>query len=682
MANLLKAKLRDKVSSSARMSCDFVERLIPESPHWVLGACHSGSGSWEWRTFHGEGRRVFAERWILAAYQRGAEVWMCVGDVTEPLAREPTDRDIVCVRVVAAHARDINGFLDRQARAPHLAYNSLSGRAIAVWRLSEPVSPADAQRQSGIFAAGCCKGSFSALPISRCIPVAPDLYPLDYYHGCMGRIAFRAPAYAPISSPSRALPSPGGKIIDVEAHPVAAEDLDKSKRIVEEFGYLHVNGRIAGVHTGPVVTTYTFVPAQGVRIGAVLRLEEDIAMRLGEESVRIAKPPKAVGLSVEIPNKTRQMVPLDVILKHEKFRNFSGFLPMALGVDTLGEPVIKELEIHKLISGTTGSGKSVGVSADIISLISSRTPEQCRLLLIDPKKTEFSIYAGIPHLLTPVVTTQEEAAASLKWLLAETMRRYDVFEKVRGVRNLTEYNAQVDEPIRKLPFIVAFIDELADLLTVIGDKNSPEAEWAADISAATQKLAQISRAAGVFMVVSMQRPSGDIIKGAIKANFPTRQAFQAASGVDSEVMLGSGNRGAESLLGLGDGLLLEKGGRISRFHGAFIDARRILEIVDALIASGSPEYVDMGEADDDGGSDSGESDKHGSGTSGSSKRPLDDVLREALATGPKTRSELFRVACDHRYRSQGSLTKALMRIGAQSDGKDGFGGTTTWRLPP
>jgi len=686
MENSPKVKLRDKISSSARMSCDFIDRLIPENPHWVLGACHFGSShaSWEWRTFYGESRRALAERWILAAYHRGAEVWVCLGDVKEPLAREPTDQDITGMCVVAAHARGLSGFLGNQSRPPHLAYWSLSGRAIAVWRLSEPVSAADAQRQSGIFAAGCCKGSFSALPINRCIPVAPDLYPLDYHAGCMGRIAFRAPPYKPVASQSRALLAPGSQVIDVEAHPMA-EDLEKSARIIQEFAHLRVLGRISGVSVGPVVTTYVFVPDRGVRIGDVLRLEDDIELRLGEESIRIVKTPKSAGLSIEIPNAVRQLVLLSAILKHEKFMNFSGHLPMAMGVDPLGEPVIKDQAalIHKLVAGTTGSGKSVGVNTDIVSLISSRTPEQCRLLLIDPKKAEFTIYAGIPHLLTPVITTQEEAAIALRWLLAETSRRYEAFEKIRGVRNLVEYNARVDDQLRKIPFIVAFIDEVADLMTVVGEKNSPEAKRAADISNALQKLAQIARAAGVHLVLSMQRPDREIIKGAIKANFSTRQAFLAASGVDSEVMLGSGNRGAEKLLGAGDFLLLEKAGRVQRCHSAFIDSDGILEIVDALIASSPPpEYVDMGDVGDDDGSAVGESDKHGLGTRGSVKRPLDDVIREAFFSGPKTRSELFRVACDNGYRSEGSLTSALKRLGAETDGKTAFGGSTMWRMPP
>jgi S-DNA-T family DNA segregation ATPase FtsK/SpoIIIE len=311
----------------------------------------------------------------------------------------------------------------------------------------------------------------------------------------------------------------------------------------------------------------------------------------------------------------------------------------------------------------------------VICLIARQSPAQCRLLLIDPKMTEFAVYDGLPHLLAPVVDTQAGAAKALRWLLSETMERYKLFKKIRGARNLAEYNAALKlRGEDELPYLVAFVDEAADLITSTGEKNSEESKNAAAIKAALQKLAQIARAAGVHMVLSMQRPSADIIDGAIRANFLARMAFLAASRVDAGVM---GIPGSERCLGKGDGLYREGGGETIRIHSGYVDIAEIITIVDGLCATESPEYVDMGGDDSEG---DGESDTHVS-TAAPAKRSLDEVLKEALESGMKSRTALFDIAKANGYRSEGSLSSSLKRIGAYADGKEGFQAAALYRLP-
>ena len=370
-----------------------------------------------------------------------------------------------------------------------------------------------------------------------------------------------------------------------------------------------IEGSIETVQHGPVVTRYDLKPAPGLRSQRVISLSDDIARSMLAESVRVAMVPGKNVIGVELPNKKREIVSLRHLLEDEKFQNSNLKLPLCLGQDIAGTPVIADLSTmpHLLIAGTTGSGKSVGVNSMIISLLYKHTPDTCRFIMIDPKMLELSVYDGIPHLLTPVVTDPKKAITALKWAVREMENRYSLMSKL-AVRNIENYNerlllakkkgeilnqtiqvgfdAETGQPIFEekeidltpLPFIVILIDEVADLMLVAGK----------EIEAAVQRLAQMARAAGIHVVMATQRPSVDVITGTIKANFPTRISFQVTSKIDSRTILGE--QGAEQLLGKGDMLFMGGGGKVTRVHGPFLDDTEVEKITSFLISQSVPDY--------------------------------------------------------------------------------------------
>ena len=400
--------------------------------------------------------------------------------------------------------------------------------------------------------------------------------------------------------------------------------LQKNAALLEDvLGDFGVNGTIKDVAYGPVVTRYGLNPAPGTKSQRVIALADDIARSMSALSVRVAVVPGQNVIGIELPNDHRETVMLRDILDDAAWTANTDSLPICLGKDIAGGPVVTDLAKmpHLLVAGTTGSGKSVGINAMILSLLYRHTPETCRLIMIDPKMLELSVYDGIPHLLSPVVTDPAKAVTSLKWAVREMENRYFNMSKL-GVRNITGYNerlaearangevltrrvqtgfdAETGKPVFEeqaldlapLPFIVVIIDEVADLMLVAGK----------DIEAAVQRLAQMARAAGIHVIMATQRPSVDVITGTIKANFPTRISFQVTSKIDSRTILGE--QGAEQLLGRGDMLFMEGGGRIKRVHGPFMDDREVEKVADYLRAQGEPEYDDKvtEEAEDLGGS--------------------------------------------------------------------------------
>ncbi len=370
-----------------------------------------------------------------------------------------------------------------------------------------------------------------------------------------------------------------------------------------------IEGSIETVQYGPVVTRYDLKPAPGLRSQRVISLSDDIARSMLAESVRVAMVPGKNVIGVELPNKKREIVALRHLLEDEKFQNSNHKLPLCLGKDIAGKPVIADLSTmpHLLIAGTTGSGKSVGVNSMIISLLYKHTPETCRFIMIDPKMLELSVYDGIPHLLTPVVTDPKKAITALKWAVREMENRYSLMSKL-AVRNIENYNerlllarkkgeilnqtiqvgfdSETGQPIFEekeidltpLPFIVILIDEVADLMLVAGK----------EIEAAVQRLAQMARAAGIHVVMATQRPSVDVITGTIKANFPTRISFQVTSKIDSRTILGE--QGAEQLLGKGDMLFMAGGGKVTRVHGPFLDDTEVERVTSFLTSQSVPDY--------------------------------------------------------------------------------------------
>jgi S-DNA-T family DNA segregation ATPase FtsK/SpoIIIE len=388
----------------------------------------------------------------------------------------------------------------------------------------------------------------------------------------------------------------------IDANAVALES------VLGDFG---VRGEIINAHPGPVVTLYELEPAPGIKSSRVIGLADDIARSMSAVSARVAVVPGRNAIGIELPNPTREKVYLRELLSGSDYNESAAKLPLCLGKTIGGDSVIVDLARmpHLLIAGTTGSGKSVAINTMILSLVYRLRPDQCRLIMVDPKMLELSVYDGIPHLLTPVVTDPKKAVVALKWAVREMEERYKKMSKL-GVRNIDGYNARLAEAKAKgetlhrtvhtgydketgeaiyekeelelepLPYLVVIVDEMADLMMVAGK----------DIEGAIQRLAQMARAAGIHVILATQRPSVDVITGTIKANFPTRISFQVTSKIDSRTILGE--QGAEQLLGQGDMLYMAGGGRISRVHGPFVSDGEVEKVVRHLKSQGHPEYLD------------------------------------------------------------------------------------------
>jgi S-DNA-T family DNA segregation ATPase FtsK/SpoIIIE len=397
-----------------------------------------------------------------------------------------------------------------------------------------------------------------------------------------------------------------------DRQPLSKAELEANSRalegVLQDFG---VRGEIVKANPGPVVTLYELEPAPGIKSSRVIGLADDIARSMSALSTRVAVVPGRNAIGVELPNAHREKVYLRELLTAKESNDSVAKLPLCLGKTIGGDPVIIDLARtpHMLIAGTTGSGKSVAINTMILSLVYRLRPDQCRLIMVDPKMLELSVYDGIPHLLTPVVTDPKKAVVALKWAVREMEERYKKMSKL-GVRNIDGYNARLGEARGKgeeltrtvhtgfdkesgkaiyeeekldldpLPYIVIIVDEMADLMMVAGK----------DIEGAVQRLAQMARAAGLHVILATQRPSVDVITGTIKANFPTRISFQVTSKIDSRTILGE--MGAEQLLGQGDMLYMAGGGRISRVHGPFVSDEEVEKVVRHLKTQGQPEYLE------------------------------------------------------------------------------------------
>ncbi|CAM3161819.1 DNA translocase FtsK [Cupriavidus taiwanensis] len=426
---------------------------------------------------------------------------------------------------------------------------------------------------------------------------------------------------------------------------VSAETLEFTSRLIEkklkDFG---VEVKVVAAYPGPVITRYEIEPATGVKGSQVVNLARDLARSLSLVSIRVVETiPGKNYMGLELPNPKRQTVRLSEILGSQVYNESASSLTMALGKDIAGKPMVADLARmpHCMVAGTTGSGKSVGINAMILSLLYKAKPESVRLILIDPKMLEMSVYEGIPHLLCPVVTDMRQAGNALNWAVGEMERRYKLMSKL-GVRNLAGYNKKIDEaaakeekipnpfsltpdapePLEKLPTIVIVIDELADLMMVVGKK----------VEELIARIAQKARAAGLHLVLATQRPSVDVITGLIKANVPTRIAFQVSSKIDSRTILDQ--QGAETLLGMGDMLYLAPGtGLPVRVHGAFVSDDEVHRVVEKLKESGEANYIEgilEGGLTDDGGGGDGFGGGAGIGGGGGEADPLYDQAVEVV----------------------------------------------------
>ena len=429
-----------------------------------------------------------------------------------------------------------------------------------------------------------------------------------------------------------------------DRQPLSKSELEANSRALEGvLGDFGVRGEIVKANPGPVVTLYELEPAPGIKSSRVIGLADDIARSMSALSARVAVVAGRNAIGIELPNAHREKVYLRELLsvKDESVAK----LPLCLGKNIGGESIIIDLARtpHMLIAGTTGSGKSVAINTMILSLVYRLRPDQCRLIMVDPKMLELSVYDGIPHLLTPVVTDPKKAVVALKWAVREMEERYKKMSKL-GVRNIDGYNARLVEARGKgeeltrtvhtgfdketgkaiyeeekldldpLPYIVIIVDEMADLMMVAGK----------DIEGAVQRLAQMARAAGLHVILATQRPSVDVITGTIKANFPTRISFQVTSKIDSRTILGE--MGAEQLLGQGDMLYMAGGGRISRVHGPFVSDEEVEKVVRHLKTQGQPEYLEAVTAEEPTDEDGAVFDSTGMGGDGGG-----DLFSQAVA---------------------------------------------------
>jgi len=469
--------------------------------------------------------------------------------------------------------------------------------------------------------------------------------------------AARAPRRkAPPRAPPRGRPQSSFELpsVNVLAAPKASDRVSLSKTeletnsrtlegVLQDFG---VRGEIVKASPGPVVTLYELEPAPGIKSSRVIGLADDIARSMSALSARVAVVPGRNAIGIELPNAKREKVYLREILTAKEAEESTAKLPLCLGKNIGGESIIIDLARtpHMLIAGTTGSGKSVAINTMILSLVYRLRPDQCRLIMVDPKMLELSVYDGIPHLLTPVVTDPKKAVVALKWAVREMEERYKKMAKL-GVRNIDGFNARLAEARAKgeeltrtvhtgfdketgkaiyeeekleldpLPYIVIIVDEMADLMMVAGK----------EIEGAVQRLAQMARAAGLHVILATQRPSVDVITGTIKANFPTRISFQVTSKIDSRTILGE--MGAEQLLGQGDMLYMAGGGRISRVHGPFVSDEEVEKVVRHLKTQGQPEYLEAVTAEEPAeGEDGAVFDATGMGADGGG-----DLFQQAVA---------------------------------------------------
>ncbi len=576
----------------------------------VLGGLTPSTGTFAWPVAAGPGGAIgqilgsavlgaghgllgpfgFLLAWFLLAGLAGCSGWIALG-LTGTEWQAAGQGVGGAARLSAGHGRRVLGFLLRAGRWRPLASDA-GGAAVGV---PDPIRTEPHLERAPASAPQPASAPAGPRILPRRTPPPPRQESLPLEEG------FQFPPLSLLkSAPARAISGPSPESLQANARLLES--------VLADYG---VQGAIVEIRPGPVVTLYELEPAPGIRSARVIGLADDVARSLSVTAVRIATVPGRNVIGIEVPNSRRETVFLSELLATEDWTKHPARLALALGKDISGAPVFADLARmpHLLIAGTTGSGKSVGVNAMILSLLYRMPPEQCRMILIDPKMLELSVYEGIPHLIAPVVTEPPKAVTALKWTVREMERRYRAMSQL-GVRNIGGYNERVaaarlkgevmtrrvqtgfdaetgrpifeEQPLalEALPFIVVVIDEMADLMMVAGK----------DIEAAVQRLAQMARAAGIHVIMATQRPSVDVITGTIKANFPTRISFQVISKFDSRTILGE--QGSEQLLGQGDMLYMMGGGRITRVHGPFVSDAEVEGVVAFLREQGEPAYIE------------------------------------------------------------------------------------------
>jgi S-DNA-T family DNA segregation ATPase FtsK/SpoIIIE len=558
-----------------------------------------------------------AWRWCVAAFlawreakriereERAAKAALMLPKITvEEAGREPTLVDAIApVEDVELIEPKRPATIDRIAREASVLREPTAVREGSVSRDGSAVKEASVLREPSVV---------KEASVVREPTVSPEPPPLPSKKKQKAGPKIVPPQALASSAAEEAPPAPPGQFVLppstlLERAPTGSVRIDaallreNAVRLVEKLEAYGVKGRVDEIHPGPVVTMYEVEPESGTKVSKIAGLADDLAMALAAQKVRIVAPiPGKARVGFELPNDSRETVYLRTIIEDERWHKTKASLPIALGQDIAGQPVYGDLARmpHLLVAGATGAGKSVGINVMLASLLMKKTPEEVRLLMIDPKVVELAVFDGIPHMLLPVVTDMKKAALALRWAVDEMERRYQLFADA-GARNITTFNERVQKvhegsmPItklfsnatdetptpQKLPFVVVVVDEFADLMMVA----------AKDVESAVARLAQKARAAGIHVILATQRPSVDVITGMIKANFPCRMAFKVSQREDSKTILG--RSGAEHLLGMGDMLLLPPGSSdLKRVHSAYITEDEVKEICDFLRAQGAPVY--------------------------------------------------------------------------------------------
>jgi hypothetical protein len=596
------------------LSIEFLKHFDPGRQLLVLGAHRPAPSGEEWvcSTFSGPKMLSDAECWLRERFAEGAEPHMLLPDVAAPIeGRNAKLDDLVSYRFIANEGNGEDGFRGDKPAWAHAIYYGYNGKVTVVWKLDKPLSPKDAETASRKAAYHLCCGKFEAMPQLYYIPLPPNMFPvgLSGVSGCivvrphLGQTLIPATAkqLAVVAPAASSAPQPVAQSVRAEQRQNVSRQVppgeDQSLMLVETLKGFGINGQIVSKRLTPATIVYAFRPPAGVTIGRVAGLAQDIANTLGKVSAQVIPAPEHKAIGIKIPRAQRELVQFDKLLAQV---DPSPSTPQALlGLSETGEPELIDVTKgpHWLISGTSGSGKSVGLNVMLLSLLKRLSPEQCRFIMIDPKFTELTPYDGVPHLLSPVIVDPGEAIRVLSWLTREMKTRLKRNASV-GARDITGHNRKIAEFLRSgaqpegvrlstMPYIVVVIDEFAQVIL--------SKKYGAAFQELVQELAQMARAAGIHLILATQTARATVVTGVIKANLGARICFQVASQIDADV---AGIRGAETLLSMGDALVDANDGRIRRVQFAFVSDEEVEAYVAELRAMGEPDYVDFEEAVD------------------------------------------------------------------------------------
>jgi|WetSurMetagenome_2_1015567.scaffolds.fasta_scaffold00618_28 hypothetical protein len=698
---------RTRTAPDAAQTCTFIEALDPDRTIWQLGAYFGRT--WGWAGFYGPSRRAQAQEWIAGRYRAGAGVWLLLGDVSAPHAHGLAPSSIVGVRFIAATAGSSVDLLSPWAGDPLTVYQDQTGQFVGIWKLPRAIAQEDEAEECGKAAARCCVGRLSASPLLRVAPLPGDFRAAGGGRGSIVRMPLHGRTATPLvpalpvlaqegyAATALALPSAERTVIEDQdrwlAHSIS-EALESQKI---------TGGRIVGMTRGPLVTVCDYEPARSEKSARVVKSSNDVARLIKAASV-IAREDTARGVvCFDVSNERRDIVHLRGVQASAEWGSAkrSMALPYILGVTSAGEPLIIDFAKapHVLKAGSTGSGKSTGMNSGIVSLLEARGPDKLRVILIDPKRVELSIYgrhkqapSDIPHLLAPIANDATKAAAALEWALGEMLRRYELLEE-EGVSNVAEYNEQLAEfraagdsgVPDDMPRILIVIDEYAMLLQ--------QAERR--VKDVVRRLSAEARAAGIHILLATQHPSAKMMSGDLRTNFPVAVTYRMAKNEGSIVATGSTI--ARRLLGDGDGLL-DRGDGFERIHAPYISKAEIRERLAPVRALGEPVFAfdytgarpvrpsDAGSGYDDSGpvfdAGSGDFTPEEENEHGVKESPRGAAMSELCKIMPRgqqmRRADVWREmkACGH---SKGTMDRASDDMGI--DKVDGKGNDQLWTRP-